>query len=135
MGLAFSSDPLFRDLDGLDRIAAVGSLSSGFALLLRLLLPDSLALLWSAFSLETHLGPRHGREAALQPGGRPRGANLGDRPAPGRGGGVDARLSQHAAENLARREFLTETESPETVSEEAMPENVRETLKALGYVQ
>ena len=45
------------------------------------------------------------------------------------------RLSQHAAENLARREFLTETESPETVSEEAMPENVRETLKALGYVQ
>ena len=45
------------------------------------------------------------------------------------------RLSQHAAENLARREFFTETESPETVSEEAMPENVRETLKALGYVQ
>ena len=49
--------------------------------------------------------------------------------------GLTLRLSQHAAENLARRRSLTETESPETVSEEAMPENVRETLKALGYVQ
>ena len=45
------------------------------------------------------------------------------------------RLFQHAAQNLARRESLNENVAPETVSEETIPDNVRETLKALGYIQ
>ena len=45
------------------------------------------------------------------------------------------RLFQHAAQNLARRESLNKNVDPETVSEETIPDNVRETLKALGYVQ
>ena len=45
------------------------------------------------------------------------------------------RLFQHAAENLARRESLTESAGPESVSEEPIPDDVRETLKALGYIE
>ena len=45
------------------------------------------------------------------------------------------RLFQHAAQNLARRESLNVNGDPETVSGETLPDNVRETLKALGYVQ
>ena len=44
-------------------------------------------------------------------------------------------LFEHAARNLDRRESLGESGGSETVDEETLPDNVRKTLKALGYVQ
>lgn len=46
-----------------------------------------------------------------------------------------AKLSEHIAANLERRAPLMGGGGAEEVSQESVPDSVRDTLRALGYVQ